>query len=92
MNGALDPAPVPATAGRASAKRQSGSPANRNARDFVGIFFNNAAGCKAVRGRIQARRQRGKIILQKKSLVTFAWRVKFGLPNENWAPRRVTAI
>jgi hypothetical protein len=45
----------------------------------------------AVRGRIQPRRQRGKIIFQK-SLVTLARRVKFALPNENWAPRRVMAV
>jgi hypothetical protein len=90
MNGALDPAAGPATAARAN--RQSGSPANRNAHDFFGILFlDNAAGCKAVRGRIQARRQRGKIIFQK-SLVTLARRVKFTLPNENWAPWRMSAI
>jgi hypothetical protein len=54
-------------------------------------FLDNAAGGKVVRGRIQARRPRGKIIFQK-SLVTLARPVKFALPNENWAPRRVLAI
>jgi hypothetical protein len=42
-------------------------------------------------GKIQTRRQRGKINFQK-SLVSLAGRVKFALPNENWAPWRVTAI
>jgi hypothetical protein len=54
-------------------------------------FLNNPAGGKAVRGRIQARRQRRKIIFQK-SLESLARRVKFALPNENWAPRRVMAV
>jgi hypothetical protein len=42
-------------------------------------------------GKIQTRRQRGKIIF-KKSLVTPARRVKFALPNENWAPWRMPAM
>jgi hypothetical protein len=58
---------------------------------FSAYFLNDTAGCKAVSGSIQARWQRGKIIF-KKSLVTFARRVKFALPNENWAPRRVMAV
>jgi len=85
------PAAEPVFAERAKAKRQSGSPANRSAHDFFGIFLNNAAGCKAADRRIQTRRQRGKSIFQK-SLVRLARRVKFALPNENWAPRRVLAI
>jgi hypothetical protein len=84
MNGMFVPAAGLVFAERAKAKRQSGSPANRRTRDFVGIFFVNSAGCKAVRGRIQARRPGGKIIFQK-SLVSSARRVKLVLPNENWA-------
>jgi NAD(P)-dependent dehydrogenase (short-subunit alcohol dehydrogenase family) len=92
MNGSFVPTAGPATAVKARAKRQSPSLTNRNARDLFGInFLSNAAGCKAVFRRIQARRQRGKIIFQK-SLASLAGQVKFALPNENWAPRRVSAI
>jgi hypothetical protein len=91
MNDMFVPAAGLVFAERAKANRQSGSPANRSAHDFFGIFFVNSAGCKAVHWRIQARRPGGKIIFQK-SLVSLARRVKLALPNENWAPRRVTAI
>ncbi|HEX7618028.1 MAG TPA: hypothetical protein VF480_04835, partial [Verrucomicrobiae bacterium] len=92
MNGALDSATGPATAERAMAKRQSGSPANWKARDFFGIIgLEHPRRMQECMGKIQTRRQRGKIYFQK-SLVSLARRIKFILPNENWAPRRVLAI
>jgi hypothetical protein len=39
MNGMLDPDTGLASAERPMAKRQSSSPADRNAHDFFGIFF-----------------------------------------------------
>ena len=47
MNGPPDSSTGPATAERASAKTQSGSPANRNALDFFSIIgLEHPGGCK----------------------------------------------
>ena len=50
MNGPPDSSTGPATAERASAKTQSGSPANRNALDFFSIIgLEHPGGCKMCR-------------------------------------------